>query len=241
MTPSECAELSFRTDFAGYIALLRDFTDGDFSLVANCTEQVCGALWGSGNPDISGIGMTVGYLLQSAICLTLLAAYGWFAVYGTKDDEKDRRWWLLNIATSCFFDNAVFFAFAIQITSVVTLARANFGISAEGMGAISMKIAWTVSTLTLLPLLPLILRPEAFADTSTQVDAADDERGIKQHQSRACTRVESSSQRRPSHRFLLFVICWAVSFYPFFSRMAGTFGSSRPSRTNDPNTPPHPY
>jgi hypothetical protein len=43
-------------------------------------------------------------------------------------------------AAGTFFDNAIFFTFAIQIASIVTLARANFGISTEGIGATTMKI-----------------------------------------------------------------------------------------------------
>jgi hypothetical protein len=43
-------------------------------------------------------------------------------------------------AAGTFFDNAIFFTFAIQIASIVTLARANFGIGTEGIGATTMKI-----------------------------------------------------------------------------------------------------
>lgn len=164
MANQYCTALSTRTDFDGYVALLKNITGGNFSLVSECREEVCGALWGSGNPDISGIGMTIGYLLERLMSACFTCAHIWQA--SSKRGHHDRHLRRWTVAAGAFYDNAVFFSFAIQLASVVTLARANFGVSADGMRAITMKIAWTVSTLTLLPLTPFILRPQLFGNRS---------------------------------------------------------------------------
>jgi hypothetical protein len=225
-----CNGLSSRTGFSEYIALLRNVTNDDFSLIKNCRVEICGALWGLGNPDVSGIGMAVGYLLESAICVCLLCAHVWRSV--SNESRFGFRSRILSVAAATFYDNALFFAFAIQAASVVTLAQANFGMGADGMGAITMKIAWTVSTLTLLPLLPLLLRSQVFAEafavippanescvTTIRMITGDDRETVDRYGD-----VDKSLRARQSHRLLLFVLCWSVSFYPFFSRMVGTFG-----------------
>jgi hypothetical protein len=139
------------------------------------------------------------------------------------------------VAAGALYKNAVFFSFAIYLASVVTLARANFGIGADGMGAITMKITWTVSTLTLLPLLPLILRPQLFAN-SVDADAPRANAppklqvlGKKQNETllpSSCV-SNSGSKRHYGYRFLIFVVTWAASFYAFFSHMTGMFSKSR--------------
>jgi hypothetical protein len=56
-TALNCAAFEVRHDFAGYAGKLIDATGGDLTQLAPCRRQVCGALWGDGNPDISGIGV----------------------------------------------------------------------------------------------------------------------------------------------------------------------------------------
>jgi hypothetical protein len=70
-----CNALSSRIDFPEYMALLRNITNGNFSCVYTCRAEVRGALWGSGNPEISGIGTAFGYLLESSICASLICVY----------------------------------------------------------------------------------------------------------------------------------------------------------------------
>lgn len=233
MNDSYCAALSSRADFEGYVDLLRNVTNGDFSLVKECRGEVCGALWGSGNPDISGIGMAIGYVLESAIGAAIISAFLLLNARPELDTRVARL--LLANASKTFYDNAIFFTFAIQIASIITLAKANFGISAEGMGAVTMKIAWLVSILTLLPLLPFVLRPALFEESKETVagtnafnvalssqDTEEDKCLTGNDQEWTTTKINA----RQGQRFLMLVICWAMSFYPFFSRMAGTFGIS---------------
>jgi hypothetical protein len=220
MLDRNCTALSYRSDFAGYIVLLRNATDGDFTLVNDCRLEICGALWGIGNPDISGIGMATGYVLENFICSALVCVHIWFNAFIYARSGLHIRVFQVAIRTS--FDAAIFFTFAIQVASCVTLGRANFGMGADGMGAITMKIAWIISTLTLLPLLPLVLRPEMFftEPKATAQPPIEDE----PHTSTHYNSERNVASARQGHRFMLFVLCWTASFYPFFSRMAGTFG-----------------
>lgn len=235
MALPSCSAFTSRTNFEDYIGVLRNVTHGDFSLVRECRSEICSALWGSGNPDISGIGMAIGYILESFIALLLVIASLW----NIRSRGGERTGWLADLllsnAATTFYDNAIYFTLAIQVASVITLARANFGISADGMGAITMKIAWLVSTLTLMPLMTMVLRPQMFSERRD--DGEDDgerhdntyaEEAEKAEGDETKCRCEKQStaisEARQRQRFLLFVLCWAMSFYPFFSRMAGTFG-----------------
>jgi hypothetical protein len=231
MNAQDCIALSVRTDFTAYIDLLRNLTNSDFSLAKDCRKDVCGALWGSGNPDISGVGMSIGYVLESVVCACLVAISLWFERSG-KDHFSMVRLLLAN-ATRTFFDNAVFFTFAIQAASIVTLSGVDFGVNADGMGEFTVEIAWLVSSLTLLPLLPMLLRPTMFIENrlasmvtrqSSIQTAASMDGGDKEPGSSADGHSGTLSEARRAQRFLLFVICWAMGFCPFFSRMGGTFG-----------------
>ena len=54
----DCSSLGVRDDFKAYISLL--LTGGgevNGTLLQQCKGQVCTALWGEGNPDVSGVGV----------------------------------------------------------------------------------------------------------------------------------------------------------------------------------------
>ena len=53
----DCTGLVNRQSFPLYITAIREATAGNLSRIDQCQAQVCNALWGSGNPDISGIGV----------------------------------------------------------------------------------------------------------------------------------------------------------------------------------------
>jgi hypothetical protein len=57
-TNIDCSSLAVRKHFKDYIQALNLTFTGNFNLVEKCKPQVCNALWGSGNPDISGIGVS---------------------------------------------------------------------------------------------------------------------------------------------------------------------------------------
>ena len=56
-TSSDCSNLALEKSFADYIAEIRNATANNFALVDQCKKEICGTLWGSGNPDISGSGV----------------------------------------------------------------------------------------------------------------------------------------------------------------------------------------
>jgi hypothetical protein len=159
--------------------------------------------------------MATGYLLESVICALLMGTSMWL------DGTARPCPALLASAARTFYDNAVFFTLAIQIASIFTLARVDFGINADGMGGFRMEIAWLVSLLTLLPLLPMVLRAQMFTEEG---NIAED--GSSLARERGDGVMDVRAQARQEQRLLFFVICWAMGFYPFFSRMGGTFGES---------------
>ena len=53
----DCDVLDSRTNLAAYIAAVRDETHGDLAMASMCEKEICNALWGSGNPDVDGIGV----------------------------------------------------------------------------------------------------------------------------------------------------------------------------------------
>lgn len=57
-TVANCSALVSRKSFPDYVAAIRKATANDFALVDQCRPEVCNALWGSGNPDISGVGVS---------------------------------------------------------------------------------------------------------------------------------------------------------------------------------------
>jgi hypothetical protein len=179
--------------------------------------------------------MAVGYLLESIAAFSLLCILTWLK------HRREPRLKLVRLlfatAARTFYDNAAFFTFAIQVACIVTLIRVDFGISASSMGVVTMEIAWIVSTLTLLPLMHLVLQPKLYEDdlgfTSHASVSTEESLVLSEGSERVEYRASSSkrstatmAEARQDLRFPSFVICWAMAFYPFFSRMSGTFGTS---------------
>jgi len=139
--------------------------------------------------------MVVGYLLESV--LGQLFALG-FLIKGfpsTTSPSKTRD--LLAEGCQIFFDCAIFFVVSIQISCVVVLARKDFGISANGLGGLTVQITWAVALVCMLPLLyPLVI-------------------------------LEYTHEERSNFRFSLFCGCWILFFYTFISQMIGEFAPSQ--------------
>ena len=136
-TSVNCGSLDFRTSFPSYIASIRNATADDFTLVAQCKAEICNALWGSGNPDISGVGvcnetccdeqdavdkdvkMIVGYIIENVVGLILASLL--YIILGQTNHERrtdgptsiNRSIPVLRRGCSCFYDCAVFFTFSI--------------------------------------------------------------------------------------------------------------------------------
>jgi hypothetical protein len=61
-----CTLLATRSSFPDYIQILQNETGSNFTLnltlLELCKPEVCNALWGTGNGDISGIGVSFPYI-----------------------------------------------------------------------------------------------------------------------------------------------------------------------------------
>ncbi|CAL8577945.1 hypothetical protein XPA_003753 [Xanthoria parietina] len=209
-----CSNFASRTDFSSYVADVRRVTDNNISLISDCQTEVCNALWGSGNPDISGIGMILGYVLENALGFFFASALSIVprsAPRGGKAERLiphvERVRDVLMQGCSSYYDSAIFLCFSVQIASIVMLSRLDFGISASGMGDSTAKITWAVSLLTLLPLLYVAYLPHLLQGPVSDQQAA-----------------RQDSKRKL--RFGLFSMCWLLTLYPFYSKMIGYFGPS---------------
>ncbi|KAL2039666.1 hypothetical protein N7G274_007525 [Stereocaulon virgatum] len=216
-TSIDCSKFASRTSFPNYIATIRSVTANNLTLVDHCKSQVCNALWGSGNPDISGIGMIVGYTIENTLgfCLVL-------ALYLLRRKEShgqrssnvallDRYLAVTTLGCSTFHDCAVFFTFSIQLACIVVLSRLDFGISANGMGDSTAKITRAISLLTMLPIMYVPFNPELLRERSANARIS-------------ILKEQKSKYRREQLRFLLFALCLLLFIYPFLSRMMETFG-----------------
>lgn len=220
MNITTCNTFASRSGFPEYIELLRNATSSDFSLVSSCTAEICGALWGTGNPDISGVGMATGYLLESfvalGLCISSLLQQFLFR------SRPNRTNLVLANASRTFFDTASLFTFSIQLACILTIAKADYGLGANGMGGTTKEITWLVSSLTLLPLALFILRPSIYQE--------DKHKGAAERPSlarRSSSTAPGLAEARQEYRIYTFVLCWGLAFYPFFSRMGNTFGKLR--------------
>lgn len=235
-TSINCEYLASRTSFPNYIASIRNATADNFTLVGQCKAEICNALWGSGNPDISGIGvrngsfyngrdvadedmkMIVGYTVENVLGFILVSLLYIFLLR-TNNEQKpalpeslDRHISVVRRGCSSFYDCAVFFTFSIQLACIVVLTRVDFGINANGMGDSTAKITWAVSLLTILPPMYVAFNPGLLREP--QPDHAGALAG------------EKKKDRKEQLRFVLFALCWLLFIYPFLSRMMETFGPS---------------
>ena len=236
-TSINCEYLASRTSFPNYIALIRNATTDNFTLVGQCKAEICNALWGSGNPDISGVGvrnrssyngrdvadedmkMIAGYIIENVLGLILVSLLYILFLLRTNSKRKtahpdslDRYISVIRRGCSSFYDCAVFFTFSIQLACIVVLTRVDFGIDANGMGDSTDKITWAVSLLTILPPMYVAFNPDLLREP--QQDHASAPSG------------EKKKDRKEQLRFLLFALCWLLFIYPFLSRMMETFGPS---------------
>lgn len=154
---ANCSLLSTRISFASYAREINATTGFDVVLLSACQSEICNALWGDGNADISGVGMVVGYTFESVLGLLFALGLGFQRpVSRTRYSEIYSS--LLLKGCSTFFDCAVFFAVSIQISCVVVLVRRDFGISANGLGGFTTQITWAIALLCMLPLIyPLMV------------------------------------------------------------------------------------
>lgn len=171
--------------------------------------------------------MIVGYIFENVLGFVLASSL--WLLHKKAESESNRcsnsnlveRWTRVAArGCGCFYESAIFFTFSIQLATIVMLARLDFGISASGMGDSTAKITWAISLLTMLPLMYIMYMPSLLHERQV---------GINQDSKR-----QEAQKSREKLRFLLFIICWLLSVYPFLSRMISTFGPS-PTSTSVPS------
>ncbi|KAF8860938.1 hypothetical protein BDZ45DRAFT_724229 [Acephala macrosclerotiorum] len=153
---ANCSLLVSRTDFASYVQELNATTAFNVSLLEACKSDICNAVWGDGNADISGIGMVVGYFCASILGFIFAFSLAFHEPLRRKSLTKHGK--LLKDGCAEFFKCAIFFAASIQIACMIVLVRKDFGISANGLGGFTVQITWAVALLCMLPLLyPMVV------------------------------------------------------------------------------------
>jgi hypothetical protein len=143
--------------------------------------------------------MVIGYFLDAVIGFFLALGLAFHEPISTKPPIT-KHGSLLAEACKVFFDCAVFFAISIQISCVVVLVRRDFGISANGLGGLTVQITWAVALICMLPLIyPMFI-------------------------------LRHTDKDRSNYRLFLFCGCWLLFFYTFISQMIGDFGPSQIGR-----------
>ena len=191
----DCSGLDGFKAFKDYASLLRNRTSFNETLLSQCQLPVCQALWGFGEPDLSGIGAAVGYMLSfflGTIVLPLLS------VLSSHFRSSSRS--VVGAGMSSFFESAAYFALAIQVATIATLAPRDLETKTTSFGDYEATIAGVVSALCLLPPIPPLVL--------------------------LCSAAAPSIRGRQSYRLIIFAITVAPSIYPFLEQCIRNWGPS---------------
>ncbi|KAF6838949.1 hypothetical protein CPLU01_02219 [Colletotrichum plurivorum] len=153
----DCASLESLTDFDDYVRRVRRETRFDDALLEKCRVAICSAIWGNDNPDISGIGVSVGYAIEAGLGLFL--AMFVVTIRGRKGPRWEFSQLIVQAGFDAFFQSAVYFAMSLEVASIYTIVHKDYSISTDGLGAIEAQIILAVSVVCVLPVLyPVALR-----------------------------------------------------------------------------------
>ncbi|KAK4160732.1 hypothetical protein QBC43DRAFT_112034 [Cladorrhinum sp. PSN259] len=203
---ANCSGLDAFRNFGDYTALLRDRTGYNETLLFECRADICSAVYGLGLPDLSGIGVVVGYLLSTLLgpLFTLLILVIPF--------RHARLQKMLAAGLATFFESAVYFAFAIQVATITTLAPKDWEAKSTSFGDYEVRVAGLVSVICLLPLLcPIALLSSVKTGGVTGNHRDDD----------------NEAKARTSHRLTLFTITVILFCYPFVSQSTHNFAETQ--------------
>ena len=162
--------------------------------------------------------MLVAYVLEHIIGLTIALAY--FVCMRSQREELSL---IIRRCLEVYHDCSVFLTFSIQVAAIVVLVKVDFGLGTDGMGDATVRVTQAVSALTLLPLLYATILLHHLGSNG----------GSFEH------RPRPAPDQRPEENskfFSLFVVCWLLSLYPFYSKMNSVFGPSKIGASS-PNQP----
>ncbi|KXH65935.1 hypothetical protein CSAL01_10802 [Colletotrichum salicis] len=104
-----------------------------------CKEEICGAIWGDANPDISGMGVSIGYAVELALGFVLASLT--LIIRQRHGPRAEFFQLVLKVGFDAFFEFAIYFAIAIELAAIVMLVNKDFGISTAGFGTDEAQIA----------------------------------------------------------------------------------------------------
>ena len=107
-----CTNLLSLGDFNKYIEHLRTETNFITENLTLCREDICNAIWGTGNPDISGIGVRIftlspSWLQINSLTMTdfnrlYLTDYTWIWTCGNSHDYSNETRTKMGVFTICY-------------------------------------------------------------------------------------------------------------------------------------------
>lgn len=150
--------------------------------------------------------MIIGYYLENilAFLLTVIS----ISLRRATSTASVSRW--INVLAhtyESFFTCAAFLTFSLQVASIIVLSWVDYGISATGLGSLTLEITWAISIISLIPLMYGVFFPELFRPLSG--------------------RGEKALKARDSLRFAIFIICWLPSLCTFITSSIQTIGESQ--------------
>jgi len=223
-TPVDCSALADMTGFQEYMQLIRNETKFNTTLLGFCQNEICGALWGVGNPDVSGIGVTAGYVVEIvlgfllAVCCHLRRnidsrPWKWLRIWAKKPLER---------GFETFFTSAFYFAMSILVASNYALAKRDFDVSANGFGIIETQITFAITVASVLPLLyPITMGPEKEKEAGPSDPIAE-------------MRAEYNSTLHEKFRLVLSGLVIALFTYPFVSQCIHNWAPTDVGEDNGP-------
>ncbi|KAF4911464.1 hypothetical protein CGCF415_v004387 [Colletotrichum fructicola] len=217
-TRTDCSSLASLEGFDDYLRKLRAATQYNEILLEECGREICGAIWGQSNPDISGIGVSIGYAIGMGLGLMFASV-----LLGVRQ-RRGSRWDFSQLVClagfEAFFSSAIYFGISLEIASIYTLVNKDFGISTAGLGASEAEIVMAVSVVCILPLLyPIALLP-------TRLHHPESER------QQPPKSAKDISVKQENCRLILFVLLSILFFYPFLSQCIHQWAPSRVGEGN---------
>ncbi|KAM7183607.1 hypothetical protein V8F33_013482 [Rhypophila sp. PSN 637] len=230
----DCSDLDTFRVFGDYADLLRNRTSFNETLLRVCQKPICRALWGFGVPDLSGIGVAIGYVLSIAIstALCLLVAFRRppSASPGPETETRPPPRSILISGLYSYFESAVYFSLAIQIATITILAPKDLETAPSSIGYYEIRIAGLVSTLSLLPLLtPVVILllydhdhhshhivPSPAPQTAEKTNANDNPNNEQQKPNQNTTILKK--ENRHPYRLSVLGVTVLASVYTFLSQ-----------------------
>ncbi|KAF4811875.1 hypothetical protein CGCSCA5_v009528 [Colletotrichum siamense] len=145
-----CKDLKILYNLKDYLFTVESQTQYSTAALEECKEDICGAIWGDTNPDISGIGVSIGYAVELALGFFLAASMLLVR------QRSGRRWEFFQIiikkGLEAFFEFAVYFAIAVQLATTIMLVKKDFGKTTADFGANEAQNALAIAVICVIPL-----------------------------------------------------------------------------------------